>query len=145
VRLLLQHLLRSSFGSQVDLAPNGAEALALTRKNAYDLVISDIRMPVMAGTELYLRLREVNPTLARHFVFITGHPGSKSLQDEISSWDVPVLAKPFTSATLADVCAPLLKDRIETAVRTLEPPGVNSQAAPREAGGSAPWQGRESA
>ena len=145
VRLLLQHLLRSSFGSQVDLAPNGAEALALTRKNAYDLVISDIRMPVMAGTELYLRLREVNPTLARHFVFITGHPGSKSLQDEISSWDVPVLAKPFTSATLADVCAPLLKDRIETAARTLEPPGVISQAVPREAGGSTPWQGRESA
>lgn len=108
VRLLLQKLLRVCFGSEVDLAANGADALALACKNPYKLVISDIRMPVMTGPELYLRLKESNPDLARQFVFITGHPGSQSLHEDIAHWNVPVLAKPFTAANLAEVCAPLL-------------------------------------
>jgi len=108
VRLLLQQQLRASFGSHVDLAPNGADALALINTYSYDLVISDIRMAVMTGTELYLRLRESSPSLASRFVFITGHPGNKSLQDEIINWKVPVLAKPFSSADLNGVCGPLL-------------------------------------
>lgn len=108
VRLLLQQQLRASFGSHVDLAPNGADALALINTYSYDLVISDIRMAVMTGTELYLRLRESFPSLASRFVFITGHPGNKSLQDEISNWKVPVLAKPFSSSDLSGICGPLL-------------------------------------
>jgi PAS domain S-box-containing protein len=108
VRLLLQEMLRSNLGCHVDMAPNGAEALALAEKSDYDLVISDIRMPVMAGTELYLRLREKHPKLARRFTFITGHPGEKSLRREIAQWNVPVLAKPFTLARLVEVCRPLL-------------------------------------
>ena len=108
VRLLLQEMLRSLFGCQVDLAPNGAEALALVERHSYDLIISDIRMPVMAGTELYQRLRDSHPELLQRFVFITGHPGSQSMQDEIAQWDVPVLAKPFTSRKLSQVCRPLL-------------------------------------
>jgi signal transduction histidine kinase len=108
VRILLQEMLRSTFGCDVDLAPNGAEALALIGRHSYDMVISDIRMPVMAGTELYQRLRDSHPELLQRFVFITGHPGSKSMQDEIAQWDVPVLAKPFTSKKLSQVCRPLL-------------------------------------
>ena len=108
VRLLLQEMLRTSFKCRVHVAPNGAEALALVDQHAYDLVISDIRMPVMAGTELYLRLREIQPLLARRFAFITGHPGEQSLQEEIARWDVPVLAKPFEVGRLIELCRPLL-------------------------------------
>jgi len=104
VRILLQRLIRSAFGSHVDLAANGLDALGLTKINKYDMVVSDIRMPIMSGTELYLRLRECDPRLARNFAFITGHPGSPSLQEEINQWGVPVLAKPFTSAKLVEVC-----------------------------------------
>ena len=110
VRLLIQRLIRSSFGSRVDLAANGADAAALANSYPYDLVISDIRMPVMTGTELYLRLRESNPALAGHFVFTTGHPGSKSLQEEIGNWKVPILSKPFSSSELTSICGPILMD-----------------------------------
>jgi signal transduction histidine kinase/CheY-like chemotaxis protein len=108
VRMVLQEMLRSHFGCHVDLAPNGAEALALAEESDYDLVISDIRMPVMAGTEFYLRLRELQPDLARRFTFITGHPGEQSLRNEIAQWNVPVLAKPFTLSRLVEICRPLL-------------------------------------
>jgi signal transduction histidine kinase/CheY-like chemotaxis protein len=108
VRKLLQEMLRSEFGCDVDLAPNGAEALELAGQTEYHLVISDIRMPVMAGTEFYLRLRERQPKLAQRFAFITGHPGEKDLRNEIARWDVPVIAKPFTISRLTEVCVPYL-------------------------------------
>lgn len=108
VRRLLQEMLRASFGCQVDLASNGAEALALAQVGNYDLIISDIRMPVMAGTEFYLRLRELFPHLTRRFIFITGHPGEKSLQDEIARWNIPVLSKPFSVNRLLEICQPML-------------------------------------
>jgi len=109
IRKVLQEMLRVVFRCPVDLAANGAEALTLVEHNRYDLIISDIRMPVMAGTEFYLRLQEVHPDLIRRFIFITGHPGEKSLRDEIARWNVPVLGKPFTLNRLDEICRPVLE------------------------------------
>lgn len=109
LRRLMQEILHTLFGCRVDVAANGVEALAAIEHETYAMVISDIRMPVMSGTELYLRLRDVRPELARRFVFITGHPGDKQLEAEISQWSVPVIAKPFTLARLSEACGPFLQ------------------------------------
>ena len=92
----------------MDVATNGTEALAAIETGTFGLVLADIRMPEMSGTELYLRLREKRPELAKRFVFVTGHPGEKALAAEIAKWRVPVIAKPFTHARLAEVCGPFL-------------------------------------
>ncbi|MFZ4860366.1 MAG: response regulator transcription factor, partial [Desulfuromonadaceae bacterium] len=44
-------------------AANGKEALAIIRSNRPDVVISDIRMPVMDGLELATSLRKEFPGL----------------------------------------------------------------------------------
>jgi CheY-like chemotaxis protein len=121
IRRLLVELLSSRFGCRVEVAANGKEALDALDQGSYALVITDIRMPVMSGTELYLRLRESRPELARRFVFITGHAGDKQLEGEIAKWNVPVVAKPFTLERLAEVCGPILKDRERGAKRPLSP------------------------
>ncbi len=108
VRSLLQELFRQQLDCRVTLAHNGAEGLAALAAADYDLVLSDIRMPVMNGTELFLRVKELRPDLARRFVFVTGHAGGKLLENEIASWGVPVLAKPFTVSQLNTVCRPYL-------------------------------------
>jgi len=108
LRRLMQEMLAARFGCVVDLAAGGAEALALIERESYALIVSDIRMPGMNGTEFYLRLRDLRPELARRFVFVTGHPGDKHLEDEIASWSVPVIAKPFSLPRLAEVCGPYL-------------------------------------
>jgi len=115
VRRLLQELLRTQFGCVVDLVANGAEALAAMEREQYALVLSDIRMPGMSGTDFYLRLREIQPHAARRFVFITGHPGEQHLEAEIAKWNVPVIAKPFTLPRLAEVCGPFFRSAGETA------------------------------
>ena len=46
-------------------AANGGEALAMLEKQHYDLIIADIRMPVMGGIELLKQTRShVNLSLA---------------------------------------------------------------------------------
>lgn len=109
VRRLIQEVLVTQFGCQVDVVHTGIEALERLTQDRYSLVISDIRMPEMNGTELFLWLREAQPALARRFVFVTGHAGDKALEAEIAQWGVPVLAKPFTIKNLEAVCAPFLR------------------------------------
>lgn len=48
------------FFNRIDAAENGEAALALYEKKVYDIVISDISMPVMDGIELCRRIKEIN-------------------------------------------------------------------------------------
>ncbi|OIR05239.1 sporulation kinase E [mine drainage metagenome] len=108
IRLLLGQVLGHRLGCRVDFASNGAAALESARASRYDLVVSDVRMPGMSGTELYSQLLDSDPALARRFVFVTGHAGDSELSHTLAAWDVPVLRKPFSPAEVTAVCGPLL-------------------------------------
>jgi signal transduction histidine kinase len=108
LRNVLQEMLHSCFNCSVDLAQNGAEALEAISRKRYDLIVSDIRMPVMGGAELYARLKEMNHDAVKRFVFMTGHAGDKELEKKIAEWGVPVIAKPFRLSCLSEVCFPYL-------------------------------------
>jgi CheY-like chemotaxis protein len=66
---LTQNIL-SDAGHEVDSATNGAEALAILAAERYDLVVTDIYMPVMAGIELLTQCRQSHPGLP--FVMMSG-------------------------------------------------------------------------
>lgn len=53
-------------------AANGGEALSMLEKQHFDLIIADIRMPVMGGIELLKQTRERELSKAR-FVILSGH------------------------------------------------------------------------
>jgi CheY-like chemotaxis protein len=60
--LALTQKILSDAGHSVDTAANGAEALAiLESKPAYDLVVTDLYMPIMAGLELLTLIRQTFP------------------------------------------------------------------------------------
>jgi len=108
LRNVLQEMLHSCFNCSVDLAQNGAEALEAISRKHYDLIVSDIRMPIMGGAELYERLKEMDHRAIKRFVFMTGHAGDKELDQQIADWGVPVIAKPFRLNRLSEVCFPYL-------------------------------------
>ncbi|MER3543056.1 MAG: hypothetical protein C4311_00250 [Chloroflexota bacterium] len=54
----LERSILTAAGYQVEVAGNGAQALALLRGGAFDLVVTDIEMPVMDGLALVATLRE---------------------------------------------------------------------------------------
>lgn len=71
VNLLLLDTLLKGYGYEVDQASNGKEALELLRANSYQLIISDILMPVMDGYEL-CQICKADPHLKNIiFVFYT--------------------------------------------------------------------------
>ena len=64
----------TSFSSDYEItgtAYNGAEALEKIQKQKPDIVITDIRMPVMDGLDLIEAARETAPDLL--FVILTGY------------------------------------------------------------------------
>ena len=57
-RMVLSSLLASN-GVFTDLAESGEECLALCRKNKYDLILLDHRMPGIDGVDTFVQLKEI--------------------------------------------------------------------------------------
>lgn len=70
VMSLLVRLLAEQ-GYEVRVAPNGTEALRLALQEPVDLLVTDVRMPLMDGWELSRRLHERWPELP--VLFISGY------------------------------------------------------------------------
>jgi CheY-like chemotaxis protein len=108
VATALNEMFRIGLGCEVDLAVNGLGAFERLSRQSYALVLSDVRMPEMSGTELYLWLCEAQPGMAKRFVFVTAHAEDRHFETKLIEWGVPILAKPFTLSELLAVCEPVL-------------------------------------
>lgn len=101
IRSLIERVLVQE-GHQVEVAVDGAAALIALRSRAYDLVVCNVRMPVMDGPTLYAQILELNPWQASRFVFCTGDIVSPDVRAFLLSTRQPVLAKPFSITSLRD-------------------------------------------
>lgn len=91
-----------SRGADVVTAENGKEALEKIRKSFFDIVISDIHMPVMDGLELFQLAGEFDPEIKRRFVFFSGNVTSE-VYALCSQNELPILEKPFKLSDLKSV------------------------------------------
>jgi two-component system NtrC family sensor kinase len=94
IKELLTNVLEMDNHSVV-LASNGREALDLVHREPFDLIISDIKMPVMGGAEMYQRLRDENHPLASRLIFVTGDTVAAETRAFLQGVQNPVLSKPF--------------------------------------------------
>ncbi len=80
-------------GYQVEIACSGEEGLELFQKGNFDLVLSDLTMPLMDGWELASLLKEKSPHIP--FCLMTGW-GEKEIRPMIRESAVDfVMFKPF--------------------------------------------------
>lgn len=83
----------------IDTFCDPSVALANARYHAYDLVISDQRMPRMTGTELISELQKIQPDCAT--ILLTGHSDVCTLMDAINKAHVyRFLTKPWVNDDL---------------------------------------------
>ena len=89
-------------GARVMTAPNGRAALDIMEKNGFDIVLMDIRMPVMDGIETIQRIRAAEAESRGYTPVIAGTTYTmKKNRDEImkNGFD-GYLSKPFSEADL---------------------------------------------
>ena len=79
---------------------SGEAALRAVDENAFDLILSDVKMPGMNGFQLYRALQQRQPDLAKRFIFITGDTMSPATQTAMRQIGNPVIAKPFSAKNL---------------------------------------------
>lgn len=89
-----------SGSNRLHVAGNGVEALTLCALEPFDLILCDLKMPVMSGPEFYERLRQDHPTLTKNVMFISGDTTSPTTRAFLEACGRPLLSKPFTAAEL---------------------------------------------
>ena len=95
-------------GFEVTVAVNGSDALRAIDRNTFDVVLSDLRMPILGGAELHARLCETHPELVERMAFVTGDTIGDRMGEFARSCSRPVLEKPFTRAGVRAVLAALV-------------------------------------
>ena len=73
-------------------AENGKEALSLLSKEDVDIVITDLKMPVMSGTDLLKKIYSSYPTIP--VVVLTGHGTIEDAVFAMQNGAVDFLTKP---------------------------------------------------
>jgi len=104
-RMVALFLNKSSY--ELEIAGNGRKALELLDKNKFDLIISDMQMPLMDGAELLRKIREKK--IKAPVILISAYT-SLDRQDEIDASDfAAVLFKPFDGSNLISIIEKILK------------------------------------
>ena len=111
-------------GHEVETVLDSREGLERAQRNAYDLLMCDLRMPRLDGRGLYEALLQSGADLRGRVIFITGDTLSARTLDFLEKNNLPYLAKPF------------LVEELKAAVsRVLSRPDIPK---PRDAGRARP-------
>ena len=102
--ILMTYILKKAY--QYERAKNGLEAVEMVEKGEYNLVLMDIKMPVMNGLEATKRIKEIRPELP--IIAVTANAFDSDRQAAFDAGCDDFLSKPISS----DVC-------LETIARVL--------------------------
>ncbi|HSI86918.1 MAG TPA: ATP-binding protein [Candidatus Methylacidiphilales bacterium] len=81
-------------------------ALELLRKESFDVIVSDIRMPGTDGLRFYEMARALDKRYSRNFIFMSGDLVRESTKSFVNASGCVCLEKPFSLATLYKTLVP---------------------------------------
>jgi signal transduction histidine kinase len=87
-------------GHKVFCTSTGTELLEIIEEKYPDIILSDFRMPVMNGPDIFAAAIQRWPALAERFIFMTGDVLTTDSANFLQELDLPVLEKPFTAEQL---------------------------------------------
>src|SRR6266511_476936 len=79
---------------------DGGDALRVLRRERFDVIVSDVRMPGMSGGEFLERLRREHPAMVNRLIFTTGDTFAADTATLLRDAGVPSLVKPYDFAQL---------------------------------------------
>ena len=102
--ILMTYILKKYYA--FDRAKNGKEAVDMVESGTYDMVLMDIKMPIMDGLEATKAIRENHPDLP--IVALTAHAFDSDRQLAMLAGCNDFLSKPVSS----DLCIKTLRNFI---------------------------------
>jgi len=85
-------------GYSIDTVEKGSEALGLIRKNDYDFVFTDLKMPEMDGVEVTKAVKHLRPDI--DVIVITGYASIETAVETVKFGAMDYVEKPFTEDEL---------------------------------------------
>ena len=105
-------------GYSIDTVENGSEVLGLIRKNDYDFVFTDLKMPGMDGVEVTKAVKHLRPDI--DVIVITGYASIETAVETVKLGAVDYIQKPFTEDELLEFVKNALirrQDKLEKQMR----------------------------
>lgn len=95
----LKSLFRAKY--EVHTATSGAEALEIVKRNPIHVIVSDQRMPEMAGIDLLRHVKEIAPSTMR--ILLTGYADFAAIVGSVNSGEVyRYIYKPWNNKEIQD-------------------------------------------
>jgi two-component system phosphate regulon response regulator PhoB len=98
--LVAYKLVRAGF--EVTEAADGADALAAVREHTPDLVILDVRMPMMSGLDVCRELREDPRTAETPIIMLTARSRPQDIEQAYAAGATDYFVKPFSPRELQE-------------------------------------------
>ena len=80
-------------GYEVEIANNGWEGEGKLKEKNYDLIIIDVRTPVMDGRQLYQKITEKYPDMMRRVIMTSGEMLGSDMQSFLEKSGIPFFAQ----------------------------------------------------
>lgn len=88
-------------GYKADIANTGMEGFEMVKNDGYQLVLMDVKMPVMNGVETYKKIKKIKPDLP--VIMITAYAVEKLIEDALKEGAFGALRKPVNFDELFDL------------------------------------------
>ena len=96
------------FFKSVETAENGQEGLDKYNHNTYDVVFTDLNMPIMGGAEMIQKIHEINPD--QKIIAISAYNDADTLLELIRSGTSSFILKPILEKDALKVLYPVCRD-----------------------------------
>jgi CheY-like chemotaxis protein len=88
-------------GCTVTIAENGPKAIEIAKKNPFDIIFMDIKMPVMNGVEAYKQIKKIRP--GAKVIMMTAYAVEDLIGQALAEGAYEILYKPLDIKKMFDL------------------------------------------
>jgi len=110
INLMLTKKLIQNLGYAITTAESGEDAMVLIGNHSFDLLLTDIQMPVMSGLDLARSTRKLDDEVKSRIpiIALTGYAGDDEIADALNAGINAVLTKPFGPEAMDELIKKIL-------------------------------------